>query len=79
MQRAVDCADWSRWRGFKVSYRAVIPATVIPAAVIPGMAIPVMAIPVMAIPVMVIAGTVIAGTVIVDAGNPFTGELRSNG
>ena len=64
MQRAVDCADWSRWRGFKVSYRAVIPAAVIPAAVIP----------VMAIPVMVIAATVIAATVIVDPGNPFTGE-----
>ena len=39
MQRAVDCADWSRWRGFKVSYRAVIPVMAIPAAVIPVMAI----------------------------------------
>ena len=39
MQRAVDCADWSRWRGFKVSYRAVIPGAVIPDAVIPGMVI----------------------------------------
>ena len=39
MQRAVDFADWSRWRGFKVSYRAVIPGAVIPDAVIPGMVI----------------------------------------
>ena len=39
MQRAVDCADWSRWRGFKVSYRAVIPDAVIPGMVIPGMVI----------------------------------------
>ena len=59
MQRAVDCADWSRWRGFKVSYRAVIPDAVIPAAVIPVAVIPVMVIPVM---------------VIVAPGNPLTGE-----
>jgi len=59
MQRAVDCADWSRWRGFKVSYRAVIPGAVIPDAVIPGMVIP---------------GMVIAAAVLVDAGNPFRGQ-----
>ena len=39
MQRAVDCADWSRWRGFKVSYRAVIPGMVIPVMVIAATAI----------------------------------------
>jgi len=59
MQRAVDCADWSRWRGFKVSYRAVIPVAVLPAAVIPVAVIPVMVIPVM---------------VIVAPGNALTGE-----
>ena len=64
MQRAVDCADWSRWRGFKVSYRAVIPDAVIPGMVIPGMVIPGMVIP----------GMVIAAAVLVDAGNPFRGQ-----
>jgi hypothetical protein len=59
MQRAVDCADWSRWRGFKVSYRAVIPDAVIPGAVIPDAVIP---------------GMVIAAAVLVDAGNPFRGQ-----
>ena len=64
MQRAVDCADWSRWRGFKVSYRAVIPGAVIPGAVIPDAVIPGMVIP----------GMVIAAAVLVDAGNPFRGQ-----
>ena len=64
MQRAVDCADWSRWRGFKVSYRAVIPVAVIPGAVIPGAVIPDAVIP----------GMVIAAAVLVDAGNPFRGQ-----
>ena len=64
MQRAVDCADWSRWRGFKVSYRAVIPGAVIPGAVIPGAVIPDAVIP----------GMVIAAAVLVDAGNPFRGQ-----
>ena len=64
MQRAVDCADWSRWRGFKVSYRAVIPGAVIPGAVIPDAVIPAAVIP----------GMVIAAAVLVDAGNPFRGQ-----
>ena len=64
MQRAVDCANWSRWRGFKVSYRAVIPGAVIPGAVIPGAVIPGAVIP----------GMVIAAAVLVDAGNPFRGQ-----
>ena len=69
MQRAVDCADWSRWRGFKVSYCAVTPGAVTPGAVTPGAVIPDAVIPGAVIP-----GMVIAAAVLVDAGNPFRGQ-----